>query len=349
MPQWAGSCWYFLRFCDPRNDAEAWSREAEQYWMPVDLYVGGAEHAVLHLLYSRFWHKVLYDAGLVHTPEPFTKLFNQGMILAYSYKDAQGKYHYPREVEREGDVWRLKATGQPVETQIEKMSKSRYNVVNPDEVVHEYGADAIRLYEMFMGPLDRDKPWTDEGVQGVFRFLRRVWALYIGDDEIISRRIVEQDGDDAMVRELHRIIKAITLDIDAMSFNTAIARMMEFVNGAMKAETLSKTVMEQFVLLLAPFAPHIAEELWSRLGHADTLAYAPWPSYDEALLVENTMEIPVQVLGKLRGKIVMPVDAAQNAILEAAKADPKVKPYLEGKTILKEIYVPGKMVNLVVK
>ncbi|NLV45337.1 MAG: leucine--tRNA ligase [Candidatus Hydrogenedentes bacterium] len=349
MPQWAGSCWYFLRFCDPRNDNAAWSEEAERYWMPVDLYVGGAEHAVLHLLYSRFWHKVLYDAGLVHTPEPFTKLFNQGMILAYSYKDAQGKYHYPREIEREGDVCRLKEGGQPVETQIEKMSKSRYNVVNPDEVVREYGADAMRLYEMFMGPLDRDKPWTDEGVQGVFRFLRRVWSLFVAEDGELSGRLREAVDDLDITRELHRTIKAVTQDIESMSFNTAIARMMEFVNGAMKAEALDKAGMGQFVLLLAPFAPHLAEELWSLLGHAGTLAYEPWPTYDEALLVENTLEIPVQVLGKLRGKITVPADADKDTILQAAKADPKVLPYIEGKTIVKEIYVPGKMVNLVVK
>jgi leucyl-tRNA synthetase len=349
MPQWAGSCWYFLRFCDPHNDQEAFSKEAENYWMPVDLYVGGAEHAVLHLLYSRFWHKVLYDAGYVHTDEFAQKLFNQGMILAYSFQDKQGKYHYPKEVERDGDAWKLKATGEPVSAQIEKMSKSRYNVVNPDDVVREYGADSMRLYEMFMGPLDRDKPWTEEGVQGVHRFLRRVWALFATEEGALHSRVVDTGGDESMVRELHKIIKAITNDIENMSFNTAIARMMEFVNAAMKATAIDRAVMEPFVLLLAPFAPHIAEELWALLGHDNTLAYAPWPGYDEALLVEDTVEIPVQVLGKLRGKIVMPTDADKAAILEAAKADPKVQPHLEGKTIVKEIYVPGKMVNLVIK
>ena len=349
MPQWAGSCWYFLRFCDPHNDNEAFSKEAENYWMPVDLYVGGAEHAVLHLLYSRFWHKVLYDAGYVHTDEFAQKLFNQGMILAYSFQDKQGKYHYPKEVERDGDAWKLKATGEPVSAQIEKMSKSRYNVVNPDDVVREYGADSMRLYEMFMGPLDRDKPWTEEGVQGVHRFLRRVWALFATEEGTLHSRIVDTGGDESMVRELHKIIKAITNDIENMSFNTAIARMMEFVNAAMKVPAIDRTVMEPFVLLLAPFAPHIAEELWALLGNENTLAYAPWPGYDESLLVEDTVEIPVQVLGKLRGKIVMSADADKAAILEAAKADPKVQPHLEGKTIVKEIYVPGKMVNLVIK
>ena len=350
MPQWAGSCWYFLRFCDANNAAEAWSKEAENYWMPVDLYVGGAEHAVLHLLYSRFWHKVLYDAGFVHTKEPFRKLFNQGMILAYSFKDAQGKYHYPHEVERDGDVWRLKSSGESVETQIEKMSKSRYNVVNPDDVVKEYGADAMRLYEMFMGPLDRDKPWTDEGVQGVYRFLRRVWSLYVGEDGQVSSRIVASGCDDvALTRELHKAVKAVTADIEAMSFNTAIARMMEFVNLAMKSPKLDRTVMERFVLILAPFAPHLAEELWQMLGASDSIAYEPWPGYDEALLEEDTIEIPVQVLGKLRGKIVLPKDADKEAILHAAKTEPKVAAYIEGKTVVKEIYIPGKMVNLVVK
>jgi len=349
MPQWAGSCWYFLRFCDPQNDAEAWSKEAETYWMPVDLYVGGAEHAVLHLLYSRFWHKVLYDAGVVHTREPFLKLFNQGMILAYSFKDAQGKYHYPGEVDRDGELWRLKKTGEVVEAQIEKMSKSRYNVVNPDEVIREYGADAMRLYEMFMGPLDRDKPWTDEGVQGVFRFLRRVWTLYVGEGDSLNARIAESGMDSGITRELHKTIKAVTQDIETMSFNTAIARMMEFVNNAMKADVLERSAAEQFVLVLSPFVPHLAEELWSRLGHEDTLAYETWPQYDEALLVETTMEIPVQVLGKLRGKIKISVNSDKETVLATAKADPKVMSYIEGKTILKEIYVPGKMVNLVVK
>ena len=349
MPQWAGSCWYFLRFCDPRNETEAWSREAERYWMPVDLYVGGAEHAVLHLLYSRFWHKVLFDAGLVHTREPFLKLFNQGMILAYSFKDSLGKYHYPSEVERDGETWRLKASGEAVEAQIEKMSKSRYNVVNPDEVIREYGADAMRLYEMFMGPLDRDKPWTDEGVQGVFRFLRRVWSLYVGEDGSLGARIVQGTGETGILRELHKTIRAVTQDIEGLSFNTAIARMMEFVNSALKAETLDQSSAERFALVLAPFAPHIAEELWARLGHTGSLAYEPWPDYDESLLVENTMEIPVQVLGKLRGKIEVPTDSTRESVLEAAKADPKIASCLQGKTIIKEIYVPGKMVNLVVK
>lgn len=349
MPQWAGSCWYFLRFCDPTNENEAWSEEAERYWMPVDLYVGGAEHAVLHLLYSRFWHKVLYDAGYVHTKEPATKLFNQGMILAYSFKDSNGKYHYPHEVERDGDHWRLKSTGEIVETQIEKMSKSRYNVVNPDDVVKNYGADAMRLYEMFMGPLDRDKPWTDEGVQGVYRFLRRVWSAFVNEDGKLHSRIQDQADDDALLRELHKTIKAVTDGIESLSFNTAIARMMEFVNALLKSASFDRKSAESFLLLLAPFAPHLAEELWEKMGKETTLAYESWPSFDPALLVEDNIEIPVQVLGKLRGRIMVPASAPEADILDAAKTDPKIVPHLEGKTVVKEIYVPGKMVNLIVK
>ena len=349
MPQWAGSCWYFLRFCDARNGEAAWSKEAEEYWMPVDLYIGGAEHAVLHLLYARFWHKVLYDAGHVSTKEPFQKLFNQGMILSQSYKDEQGKYHYPHQVEKKGDSWFVKDTGAPVHAQIEKMSKSRYNVVNPDDVVDKYGADAMRLYEMFMGPLDREKPWTEEGVQGVHRFLKRVWMLFIDAEGGLQKRVVENGGDAAMLKVLHKCIKAVTHDIEHLLFNTAIARMMEFVNAATKTSVIDKVILEQFVLLLAPFAPHMAEELWERLGNGETLAYAPWPEHDESLLEEDSIEIPVQVLGKLRGRITVAADADKDTILAAAKAAPRVLPHLEGKTIVKEIYVPGKMVNLIAK
>ena len=349
MPQWAGSCWYYLRFCDARNDNAAWSKEAESYWMPVDLYIGGAEHAVLHLLYARFWHKVLYDAGHVSTKEPFQKLFNQGMILAYSYQDAAGKYYYPDKVERRGDQFFVKGTDTPVSHQIEKMSKSRYNVVNPDVVVREYGADSLRLYEMFMGPLDREKPWADEGVQGVHRFLRRAWSLFIAEDGGLHPRIVTDGGDPALMRALHHVIKEVTTNIESLQFNTAIARMMEFTNAGLKATAIDKAVLESFVLVLAPFAPHMAEELWERLGHTKTLAYEPWPQYDPALLVEDTIEVPVQVNGKLRCVLHVAPDTTQEAILAAAKADPKVQIYTDGKTIVKEIYIPGKLANIVVK
>jgi leucyl-tRNA synthetase len=349
MPQWAGSCWYFLRFCDPRNDQEAWSKEAESYWMPVDLYIGGAEHAVLHLLYSRFWHKVLYDAGFVTTKEPFMKLFNQGMILAYSFQDEQGKYHYPHEVERRGDEYVVKKSGARVRSQIEKMSKSRYNVVNPDTVVSDYGADSMRLYEMFMGPLDREKPWTDEGIQGVYRFVRRVWSIVIGEGDEIHSRIVDEGGDQGLDRIIHRTIKQVSEDIENLGFNTAIARMMEFVNAALKAQSVNRKTAERFILILSPFAPHIAEELWQRLGHANTLAYEPWPKYDPAMLVESTVEIPVQVNGKLRVVVSLPKDSDKEAVIAAAKAEARVSSQLEGKQVVKEIFVPGKMLNLIVK
>ena len=349
MPQWAGSCWYYLRYIDPHNDAEAWSREKESYWMPVDLYIGGVEHAVLHLLYARFWHKVLFDAGLVSTKEPFQKLFNQGLIVANSYRDELGKYHYPRDVERRGDDWFIKASDLKVTTQIEKMSKSRYNVVNPDDVVREYGADSLRLYEMFMGPLDRGgKPWTEEGVQGVHRFLKRVWALFIEEDKM-HPRIVDSGGDASLMRELHKAIKAVTYDIENLQFNTAISRMMEFVNAAMKVESIDRAVAETFILILSPFAPHIAEEIWSMLGHDTTLAYEPWPAFDPSLLEEDTISVAVQVMGKLRGAVEVPVDADQATVIAAAKADPNVQRHLEGKAIVKEIYVAKKMVNFVVR
>jgi leucyl-tRNA synthetase len=349
MPQWAGSCWYYLRFCDAHNNEKAWSPEKEQYWMPVDLYIGGAEHAVLHLLYARFWHKVLYDAGYVSTKEPFMKLFNQGMILAYSYQDENGKYYYPHQVEKQGEAWFVKETGKPVRTQVEKMSKSRYNVVNPDDVVAELGADSMRLYEMFMGPLDRDKPWTDEGIQGVHRFLKRVWALYVAQNGSLSPKITANGGDEAVLRVLHQTIKAVTHDIEHLLFNTAISRLMEFVNVATKADSLEKPWMETFVLILSPFAPHIAEELWELLGHSETLAYEPWPVYHESLLTQETVEVPVQINGKLRGRITVPAGADNAVLLEAAKTDDRVKAHITGKRIVKEIVVPGKLVNLVVK
>ena len=349
MPQWAGSCWYFLRFCDANNEEAAWSEEAEKYWMPVDLYIGGAEHAVLHLLYSRFWHKVLYDAGYVTTKEPFQKLFNQGMILANSFKDDKGKYYYPHEVELDGKQWMTKEGDVPVATQVEKMSKSRYNVVNPDEVVDKYGADSMRLYEMFMGPLDRDKPWTDEGVQGVNRFLKRVWNLFVAEDGSLDPRIQDAGSSEDLTKQLHKTIKAVTHDIENLLFNTAIARMMEFVNAATKADVMDRATADAFVLLLAPFAPHMGEELWNRLGQEDTLAYAPWPQFDESLLEEDTIEIPVQVNGKVRSRVSIPADADNDAMAAAAKADEKIASQLDGKTIVKEIVIPGKMVNLVVK
>ena len=351
MPQWAGSSWYFLRFCDANNDNEAWSKEAEKYWMPVDLYIGGAEHAVLHLLYARFWHKVLYDAGYVSTIEPFQKLFNQGMILAYSYKDANGKYYYPEQVERKGDAWFVKETGTKVFTQIEKMSKSRYNVVNPDDVIRDYGADTMRVYEMFMGPVDKDKPWTSEGINGAYRFLKRLYNFFFEEEgEGLNHRFVEQGGDEAVLKELHKTIKGISFDIENFSFNTCIAKMMEFMNATAKIEKMNKVVAEDFVKLTAPFTPHLAEEVWQALGHKDSIAYEPWPAYDEKYLAKDTVLIPVQVMGKKRAVVEVPLDSDEQTVLAAAKGQSaKLSSDLETFGMAKMIYVKNKILNIVLK
>ncbi|MEX2176852.1 MAG: leucine--tRNA ligase [Pirellulaceae bacterium] len=319
MPQWAGSCWYFLRFIDPKNSERLVDPEKEKAWMPVDLYVGGAEHAVLHLLYSRFWHKVLFDRGHVSTAEPFRKLVNQGMILGENG---------------------------------EKMSKARGNVVNPDDVVREFGADALRLFEMFMGPLEAVKPWSTAGVVGVRGFLDRAWRLIVDDraEALALNEAVQQVAPtDEQNRVLHKTIKQVTADIDSLAFNTAIARMMEFTNFFTKQAVRPHAVLEQFVLLLSPFAPHLAEELWQLLGHNKTLAYEPWPKYDDALTQDAEVEIPVQILGKLRGKVVVPAGSDQATILAAARADPRIAELLTGKEVVKTIVVPGKLVNFVVK
>jgi leucyl-tRNA synthetase len=379
MPQWAGSCWYYLRYLDARNAAAFCGREAESYWMGggagpefrvssfelanakpetpnsklksatpgVDLYVGGTEHAVLHLLYARFWHKVLYDLGHVSTPEPFFKLVNQGLILG---EDGQ------------------------------KMSKSRGNVINPDDILAEYGADAFRLYEMFMGPLEMVKPWSTKGVEGVYRFLGRVWRLFVDEksetefdqaqttaeaqrgEELLksiklSPAIKEAEPTKAQIKTLHSAIKKVTEDLDALRFNTAISALMVFTNEAMTWETKPVSVLRTFLQLLAPFAPHLAEELWEKLAaHSKpetqnsklALTYSPWPEFDPALLIEDTLDIPVQVNGKLRDVIKVPADADNPALEAAAKASEKVKPFLEGKTIKKVIVVPRKLVNIAV-
>lgn len=310
MPNWAGSCWYYLRFCDPKNSTEAWSKDAEQYWLPVDLYVGGAEHAVLHLLYARFWHKVLFDLGFVSTKEPFKKLVNQGLILG---------------------------------TDGEKMSKSRGNVVNPDHVVASFGADSLRLYEMFMGPLEKVKPWKEEGVVGVNNFLNRVYRFFAQSSKVNAT--VENEE---TVKLLHKTIKKVTEDIEHMRFNTAISSMMIFTNHCYKVGTVTKETAGTFALLLSPFAPHLGEEIWNRLGHSTTLAYVAWPSFDEALAKDDLITVAVQVNGKLRGTLEVAPDIAQADVIELAKADENVKKFLTG-AIVKEIYVPGKIVNLVVK
>jgi leucyl-tRNA synthetase len=372
MPQWAGSCWYYLRYLDAKNSNEFVSKDAEQYWMGatgresrvesrephsdqpsslvprlstpgVDLYVGGTEHAVLHLLYARFWHKVLFDLGCVSTPEPFFKLVNQGLILG---EDGQ------------------------------KMSKSRGNVVNPDDILEDFGADALRLYEMFMGPLEMVKPWSTKGVEGVYRFLGRVWRLFVDEQsetefeqaettakdptnkellEIIKLNPAIKDvpATSAQLKVLHACIKKVTEDLDGMRFNTAISAMMVFVNDAITWEMKPVSALRDFLILLQPFAPHLAEELWDKLNSSlvtrhSSLAYAPWPKFDPALLVEDTLEIPVQVNGKLRDVIKVPAGADNAALEAAARASEKVRPFLVGKTIKKVIVVPKKLVNLIV-
>jgi leucyl-tRNA synthetase len=384
MPQWAGSCWYFLRFIDPENNQRFVDPAKEKAWMPIDLYVGGAEHAVLHLLYSRFWHKVLYDRGHVSTPEPFRKLVNQGMILGEmeyaGYKRADGSWvgstdvsddddgnavhkstgqqleHVkltPDQIEKKGDGFILK--NQPavrIESRAYKMSKSRGNVITPDHIVADYGADSLRLYEMFMGPLEAVKPWSMAGVSGVRGFLDRVWRLIVDEraDELKVNESVQQvPPTEDQLRTLHKTIKQVTNDIERMEFNTAIARMMEFTNYFTKQSVRPREIMEKFVLILSPLAPHIAEELWQLLGHSKSLAYEPWPKYDEALTQDAQVEIPVQILGKLRGKVVVPAGSDQDTIVSAARGDTRIAELLTGKQIVKTIVVPGKLVNFVIK
>jgi len=367
MPQWAGSCWYYLRFIDPDNDERLVDPEKEQYWMPVDLYVGGSEHAVLHLLYARFWHKVLYDAGVVSTKEPFRTLVHQGMILGETeytaYRDDHGNFvsaeHVDddtdltpvqvdeEDVEKAGDVFVLKDWPEvQVDARSHKMSKSRGNVINPDDVVDEYGADTLRLYEMFMGPLEQDKPWSTSDVEGVHRFLNRVWRLVV-DEESSEVTVTGTDPSREQLRVLHRTIKQVTEDVESLDFNTAIAAMMEFVNAANKWDALPRGIAEPFVLLLSPFAPHLSEELWTRLGHGGSLAYEDWPEYEEALLQREVVEMAVQVDGTVRGTIEVGADADEDTVLAAAKEDDNVARHLDGKTIQREIYVPGQIVNFV--
>jgi len=416
MPQWAGSCWYYLRYIDPQNPGQFVDPEKEKYWMPVDLYVGGVEHAVLHLLYARFWHKVLFDLGYVSTPEPFQRLVNQGLILGETeynfFEDASGKavsaaevrdleeeatetgvrmfaFHkqtgaklYAKRIDeiliqKSGDSYVLKANPNVrVDARSFKMSKSRGNVVNPDDIVKDFGADAFRLYEMYMGPLEAQKPWSTRDIIGMLRFLNAVSRNLIGaepdaEDEG-SEEKVETSGDstqnskkpasagrsskvadapipDAIDRQMHRTTKKVGEDIEGLRFNTAIAELIKLNNEMTKLETIPRDLAETFTLLLAPFAPHLAEEVWATLGHHKSLARRPWPDFDPAKLAETSIEIPVQVNGKLRGKINIAADAAEADILTAAKADPTVQTHLAGKTLVKELYVAKRLVNFVVK
>jgi leucyl-tRNA synthetase len=341
MPQWAGSCWYYLRYLDAKNDKEPWSSAVEKQWMNVDLYIGGAEHAVLHLLYSRFWHKVLYDLGFVSTKEPFKKLRHQGTVLAASYQDLSGHYHSVDEVEfRDNDAF-LKSNGEKLKVEIQKMAKSMLNGVNPDEVVAKYGADVLRLYEMFMGEFELPKPWDPRAIEGCNRFLRRIWRLA---DEFDAIKAPLNDPN-AKVR--HKTIKKVTTDIDNMKFNTAVAAMMEYVNE-LNTNGVVRDDLVALVKLVAPFAPHISDELWEKLGEKGFLIDAPWPTWDEALTVDQVVTVVVQVNGKLRADFTAQRDATQELLKETALSLDKVKQYIEQGTIRKVIVIPGKLVNIVV-
>ena len=390
MPQWAGSCWYYLRYIDPTNASQFVDPAKEKYWMPVDLYVGGVEHAVLHLLYARFWHKVLFDLKHVSTPEPFKRLINQGLILGetefHGFTRSDGTYISADElrdvseeviegsatmtgihrqtsekfvaqrltaeqVEKSGPRFVLKE--QPsiiVDARAFKMSKSRGNVVNPDDIVSDYGADCFRLYEMYMGPLESQKPWNTRDIVGMSRFLAAVYRNILGDDEAPTAKPRTGDAEVPvdLDRQMHRTIKKVADDIEHMHFNTAIAELIKLNSELTHLDIVPKVVADNFALMLAPFAPHLAEEIWLRLGHKNSLARQPWPTCDQAKLTQTTLELPVQVNGKLRDKIVVPADADEGFIVRAALESDKVKPWLEGKVIKKTLYVPGRLVNVVV-
>lgn len=344
MPQWAGSCWYYLRYIDPTNNDAPFDQAKENYWMPVDLYVGGAEHAVLHLLYSRFWHKVLFDLGIVSTSEPFQKLYNQGMILAFAYETKAGSKVVSDLVEEKDGKYFHTQTGEELQQIVAKMSKSLKNVVNPDDVVKNYGADSLRLYEMFMGPLDASKPWSEQGVKGVYNFLARVHRFFAD-----SNNIVDGDEDSEVLKSLHQTIKKVAFDIENMKFNTAISQLMVFINLAYKKGKVSTQTAKTFALVLSPYAPHLAEELWHMYGGKTTLAYEPWPEVNESYLVENTYEYPVSFNGKMRYTIEFPLDADKADMEKEILAHPKSQKWIEGKQILKVIIVPKKIINIVVK
>ena len=343
MPQWAGSCWYYLRYLDPHNTERFVSEEKEQYWMPVDLYVGGAEHAVLHLLYARFWHEVLYDLGLVSTKEPFQRLVNQGMITSFAFQ-RKDKSLVPTDMVEETapDQFIEKATGESLERVVAKMSKSLKNVINPDDIINEYGADSMRMYEMFMGPLEVSKPWATTGLSGVYRFIDRVWRLQ-------ERTITDEEPSQEILKLLHKTIKKVTHDTDSLNFNTAISQMMVLVNELYKTDTLPRVVWENLIKLLGPYVPHIAEELWELAGHEPTLANVPWPTYDEKLTIDSEVQIILQVNGKVRSKSLQEKGLSKEEMLAIAKDDERIQSWITGKAIVKEIVVPDKLVNLVVK
>ncbi|MGF1668981.1 MAG: leucine--tRNA ligase, partial [Balneolaceae bacterium] len=370
MPQWAGSCWYYLRYISPDFDEGPVNDSAEKYWMPVDLYVGGAEHSVLHLLYARFWHKVLYDCGVVSTEEPFQKLVHQGMILGemeFTVFRKKGVYLQPEkakeleeverlkldegDVEKRGDSFFMKGSDVKVEARAYKMSKSRGNVINPDDVVKSYGADSLRLYEMFMGPLEQVKPWSTKGVEGVNRFLNRVWRLLLDQNGKLHTRVTESEPEKKHLKTLHETIQKVTEDIEEMRFNTAISALMIFVNEANQWESVPASIVNPFIKLLSPFAPHLAEELWEILGHNKTLAYEPWPELIKEYLTDDTVTYPVQINGKVRAQLEVEASKSKDKeyVLKAAKNEKNVERYLSESKIVKEIFVPGRIVNFVIQ
>jgi leucyl-tRNA synthetase len=359
MPQWAGSCWYEMRYLDPTNTDRFVDPDVERYWMGpeheghtggVDLYVGGVEHAVLHLLYSRFWHKVLYDLGHVSSEEPFHRLFNQGYIQAYAYRDERGQAVPASEViEADGHY---KWNGETVVREYGKMGKSLKNIVTPDEMYEEFGADTFRLYEMAMGPLDASRPWNTRDVVGMQRFLQRLWRNVI-DEDTGNSIVVDGPAPEELLRHLHRTIAGVESDMNGLRFNTVIAKLIEFNNALTQHVTTTQSspriLIEPLVQMLSPLCPHVADELWSRLGKSDSVTYVPFPVADPALLAEDTIEIPVQINGKVRGRIMVALDAGEDTLLEMARSVESVAAALEGKTIVKTVVVPGRMVNIVVK
>jgi leucyl-tRNA synthetase len=351
MPQWAGSCWYYLRYLDPKNETSFCDKSKEEYWMPVDLYVGGAEHAVLHLLYARFWHKVLYDIGVVHTKEPFQRLVNQGMITSFAYQRSN-KTLVPTDevVQNEDGTFTEKATGEKLEQVVAKMSKSLKNVVNPDEEIKKYGADSVRMYEMFMGPLTMSKPWNTQGIIGINRFLEKVWA--VSEKPVNDTDIRGKISDKALVsarKTYAQTVKKVTDDTANLSFNTAISQMMIFINEVSKLDALPREMWEGFVKMLACYAPHLGEELWQKLGHDKTVTYEQWPSFSEEFCREDTKTIAVMVNGKLRATFDTAAGTAKDVLEKTAKEQPDAKKFLDGKEIVKTVVVPDKLVNFVVK
>ena len=316
MPQWAGSCWYYLRYLDPLNDDNPWDLDKEKYWMPVDLYIGGAEHAVLHLLYSRFWHHVLFDLGLVSTKEPFKKLFNQGMILG-----------------QDGS----------------KMSKSRGNVINPDETVDKYGSDSMRIYEMFMGPLDKAKPWSTSGLQGCSRFIKKLWSILVDEDGTLTKRIVDHKDSKETLQALNMMIKKVSDNLDQMQFNTCVSEFMIFTNYLQKLDSINIDTVKSFIIIMNPFMPHLSQELWELIGETNELTYQAWPKYDRDIIISDEIVIPIQINGKRRSEITISVELSEDEVIKKARHDDKIASYLKNTTIIKEIYIKGKILNIVLK